>query len=59
MIKDALKLMMNGTEDEVIDFIDSDPHNKLFQHRYYNQHTRTIDGGDDTFVVKDLNIFKG
>ena len=22
MIKDALKLMMNGTEDEVIDFID-------------------------------------
>ena len=23
MIKDALKLMMNGTEDEVIDFIDN------------------------------------
>jgi hypothetical protein len=27
MIKDALKIMMNGTEDEVIDFIDKSRQN--------------------------------
>jgi CTD small phosphatase-like protein 2 len=43
--------------EQVFDFID--PHKRLFHHRYYHQHTRTIEDGEDSFVVKDLNIFKG
>lgn len=43
--------------EQVIDHIDDDPNNKLIQHRYYNQHTCTIEDDEDKFLIKDMNIF--
>lgn len=43
--------------EKVIDRID--PEKRLIHHRFYNQHARLLEDGEDTFIVKDLNIFKG